>query len=182
MERIRCTCNVGDKDINFLNLRFLWPCIMNVGWRERDQQDATNLKFIIKLLSQHVSVIIMPIIRRTRVCTAAYVVLSRTVTFTVHTARVQAPHNHSHHNRCRTPYAEVHTLVLLKMGIMMTETCWDRDLIINIKLVASCWFPFLHHLIIMLQINIPSQYVHTYICYIQFRYGSYSISFENFSI
>ena len=31
--------------------------------------------FIIKLLSQHVSGIIMPIIRRTRVCTAAYGVL-----------------------------------------------------------------------------------------------------------
>ena len=35
--------------------------------RERDQQDATSLMFIIKLLSQHVSGIIMPIIRRTRV-------------------------------------------------------------------------------------------------------------------
>jgi len=31
--------------------------------------------FIIKLLSQQVSGIIMPIIRRTRVCTAAYAVL-----------------------------------------------------------------------------------------------------------
>jgi len=31
--------------------------------------------FIIKLLSQHVSGIIMPIIKRTRVCTAAYGVL-----------------------------------------------------------------------------------------------------------
>ena len=37
------------------------------GWRERNQQDATDLMFIIKLLSQHVSGIIMPIIRRTRV-------------------------------------------------------------------------------------------------------------------
>ena len=36
----------------------------------------------------------------------------------------------------------VHTLVLLMMGIMMPETCWDRSLIINIKLVASCWFSF----------------------------------------
>ena len=43
--------------------------------REGKQQDATNLMFIIKLLSQHVSGIIMPIIRRTRVCTAAYGVL-----------------------------------------------------------------------------------------------------------
>ena len=129
-----------------MNFRFLWPCIMNVGWREKDQQDATNLMFIIKLLSQHVSGIIMPIIRRTRVCTAAYgghCSTSRTVTFTVHTARVPAPHNHSHHYQCRTPYAAVHTLVLLMMGIMMPETCWD-NLIINIRLVASCWSLSLH--------------------------------------
>ena len=39
--------------------------------REKTQQDATNLIFIMKLLSQHVSGIIMPIIRRTSVCTAA---------------------------------------------------------------------------------------------------------------
>ena len=36
---------------------------------------------------------------------------------------VPAPHNHSHHYQCRTPYAAVHTLVLLMMGIMMPETC-----------------------------------------------------------
>ena len=45
------------------------------GWRERNQQDSTNLIFIITLLSQHVSCIIMLIIRRTRVCTAAQGVL-----------------------------------------------------------------------------------------------------------
>ena len=55
-------------------------------------------------------------------------------------ARVPAPHNHSHHQQCRTPYAAVHTLVLLMMGIMMPETCWDKSLIINIRLVASSWF------------------------------------------
>jgi len=33
-----------------------------VGRRERSQQDATNLLFIVKLLSQHVSDIIMPIL------------------------------------------------------------------------------------------------------------------------
>ena len=142
----------------------LWPCIMNVVWRERNQQDAANLMFIIKL-SHHVSSIIMPIIRRTAVCTAAYGVLHwlwwlwlcgagtqpvctvkvtvRTVTFTVHTARVPPPHNHSHHNQCRTPYAAVHTLVLLMMGIMMLETCWDKSLIKN-RIVAYCWFLSLH--------------------------------------
>jgi len=32
---------------------------MNVGYRERNQQDATNLTFIVKLLPQHVSDIII---------------------------------------------------------------------------------------------------------------------------
>jgi hypothetical protein len=59
---------------------------------------------------------------------------------TVHTARVRAPHKHSQHNQCRTPYAVVHNLDLLMMGTMMPKTCWDRSLIINIRLVASCWF------------------------------------------
>ena len=72
--------------------------------------------------------------------------LPHMVTFTVHTARVPAPHNHSHHNQCRTPCAAVHTLVLQTMGIMMPETCWDKSLIINIRLVASCWFHSLHRL------------------------------------
>jgi len=55
----------------------------------------------------------------------------------VHTAYDPAPHNHSQHNQCRTPYAVVHGLVLLMMGIMMSETCRDRSLIINIGLFAS---------------------------------------------
>jgi len=33
----------------------------------------------------------------------------------------------------------IHGLVLT-MGIMMPEPCWDKRLIINIKLVESCWF------------------------------------------
>jgi len=41
-------------------------------------------------------------------------------------------------NQCTTPYEVIHNLVLLKMGIMMPETCWDRSLIINTRLVASC--------------------------------------------
>jgi len=43
---------------------------------------------------------------------------------TVHTAYDPAPHNHSQHNQCRTPYAVIHRLVLLMMGIMMPEKCW----------------------------------------------------------
>ena len=67
----------------------------------------------------------------------------------MHTARVPAPHNHSQHKQCRTPHAAVHTLVLLMMGIMMPETCWDKSLIINIRLVAFCWFLSLHPTFVM---------------------------------
>ena len=78
----------------------------------------------------------MPIIRRTRPCITAYGVL--------HWLYDPAPHNHRQRNQCRTPYAVKHDLVLLMMGIIMSETCWDRSLIINIGLVASCWFISLH--------------------------------------
>ena len=43
--------------------------------KRQNQQDATNSMFIIKLLSQHVSSIIMPIIRRIRQCPTACGVL-----------------------------------------------------------------------------------------------------------
>ena len=46
--------------------------LYKLGWRERNQQDAANPMFIIKLLSHRVTGIIMPIIRRTRPCTTAY--------------------------------------------------------------------------------------------------------------
>ena len=46
--------------------RLLWPCIMNVGRRKRNQKDAANLVFIIKLIYQHVSGNIKPIFSRTR--------------------------------------------------------------------------------------------------------------------
>jgi hypothetical protein len=42
---------------------------------------------------------------------------------TVHMAHGSATHDIGQHNQCRTPYAVVHSLVLLKMGIMMLETC-----------------------------------------------------------
>ena len=51
--------------------------------------------------------------------------------------------------QCRTPYVAVHTLVLLMMGMMMPKTCWDQSFIINIGLVASCWFLSLHPMFMM---------------------------------
>ena len=80
--------------------------------------------------------------RRTRVCTAAYGVLhcnkrgTKPAVTSYGFVRLLL--------QCRTPHAAVHTLFLLMMGIMMLETCWDRSLIINIRLVASCWFLSLH--------------------------------------
>jgi len=66
----------------------------------------------------------------------------RTVTLTVLTPYNAAPHNHYQphqaepvqHTTCSNT-----RLVLLKMGIMMPETCWES---IDNKLltVASCWF------------------------------------------
>ena len=77
---------------------------------------------------------------------------SRTVTFTV-----LAPYNAAPHNRYQPHPAEPaqHTtcgntrLVLLKMGIMMPETCWE--IVTNKHLtVASCWFSLsLHNLLTM---------------------------------
>jgi len=112
-----------------------------------NQQDATNSMFVIKLLSQHVSGIIVPIIRRIRPCTTAYgvvhwlcwlwlavVVWSCVVIrvhcvnsnfHTVHTAHHAAPQDHSQPQPThpgRTTHAVGHGLILLMMGIMMSET------------------------------------------------------------
>jgi len=131
--------------------------------REKRQQDANNLMFIIKLLSQHVSGIIMPIIRRTRLCTTAYGVqrwlcwlwlcgAESQAVCTVWNLLFDSRVEHSLLSSSTQPqpvqpvlpYAVVHSLVLLMMGVMMPDTCWDRSLIINIRLVASCWFLSLH--------------------------------------
>ena len=137
--------------------------------KRENQPDATNLMFIIKLLSQHVSGIIMPIIRRIRPCTTACGVLPGCVgcgwlwscgaaSWAVWTVSNSNPSHSAHSSRRsstrpqpttaytpdRTPHAVGHSLILLMMGIMMPKTCWDRSLIINIELVASCWFLSLH--------------------------------------
>jgi len=79
---------------------------------------------------------------------------------TVHTARIPAPHNHSQHNQCRTPYAVERRLVLLMTGIMMPETCWDRSLIINDQiswiLLVSLSPPYIMYLVL---IELPVDWV-----------------------
>jgi len=57
----------------------------------------------------------------------------------VHTAHDAAPQPQPTQPG-RTPHAVGHGFILLMMGIMMPDTCWDRSLLINIELVASCWF------------------------------------------
>ena len=83
--------------------------------KREDQQDATNSMFIIKLLSQHVSGIIMPIIRRIRPCTTACGVLSGCVgcgwLWSCGAVSWAA---------CTQLTTR---LILLMMGIMMPETC-----------------------------------------------------------
>jgi hypothetical protein len=46
--------------------------------------------------------------------------------------------------RCWTSYAVVRYIVLLMMGILTLETCWDKEHWINFICVASSWFFALH--------------------------------------
>ena len=110
--------------------------------RERNQQDATNLMFIISTCfgyhyahhQENKSV-------HCRIWCSVLVVMAMVVwSWDASCVHLHSAHSLRHQNQCRTPYAAVHTLVLLVRGIMMPETCWDKSLIINITLVASCRF------------------------------------------
>ena len=73
---IRYLCpSTGGSWHTFVCFRFLWPCIVNIRWRE----GTNNMQLIRCLLSnflpQHVSGIIMTIIRRIRPCLTACGVL-----------------------------------------------------------------------------------------------------------
>jgi len=48
-----------------------------------------------------------------------------------HTACFPAPQDTSQHIKCWKPYAVIYGLALLKMGVMMPETCWANGLLIN---------------------------------------------------
>jgi len=105
------------------------------SWSEKENQQDATVRYLLSTLFQHVSGIII-----------------RTVTFTV-----LAPYNTAPHNRYQPHPAEPaqHTtcsnrrLVLLKMGIVMPETCWES--VDNKHLtVASCWFSLsLHNFLTM---------------------------------
>jgi len=89
--------------------------------------------FIHNRLTQHVSCIIVPIVRRTdcikprvvlvwmcwlRLC----VVRTRAERTAVRSARVPTPHNRNQHIQANTTRGFIQS-VLLTMGIMMHETC-----------------------------------------------------------
>ena len=106
--------------------------------------------FIHNRLTQHVSAIIMPIVRRTD-CIKPRLVLAwmcwlrfcgvgtRAERTAVHSARVPTPHNRSQHIQANTRRVFIQS-VLLTMGIMMAETCWVNLLWININTCVICWF------------------------------------------
>jgi hypothetical protein len=124
------------------SFRFLWPCIVNIRWRERTNKMQLIRCVLSNFLSQHVSGIIMPIIRRIRPCPTASGVLPGCVgcgwlwscgvaLWAARTARssqcnstrpqpttAYTPRQNTACRRTRS-YSRV-------MGIMMPETCWDR--------------------------------------------------------
>jgi len=53
------------------NFSFLWPCIVNISWRERTNKMQLIRCLLSNFLFQHVSGIIMPIIRIIWPCPAA---------------------------------------------------------------------------------------------------------------
>ena len=124
-------------------------------WSERENQQDATVRCLLSTLSQHVSGIIIPIFRR-----------ARRVRF-----RVRAPYNAAPHNRYQPHPAEPtqHTtcssirLVLLEMGIMMPETCWESVDNKHIT-VASCWFSLsLHNLPMMhghRNLKFPQRFLH----------------------
>ena len=137
-----------------------------LGWRERNQQDANNLMYIIKTFistcfwhhyahhqenkSVHCRIWCSVLVVMAVVVWSwdASCVHCESYCFTVNTVRVPSPYNHSHHNQYRTPYAAVHNLVLLTMGIMMPETCWDKS------------FDNIDQISCILLISLSSPYVH----------------------
>jgi len=115
-----------------------------------------QLWFINRPLVQHVSGTIMPIFRSARpyitangfqhlmCCLESWEAgrqESNNSLYTVHTTCFPASQDSSQHIKFWKPYAVIYGLALLKMGIMVPETCWANDWLINhnccIKLVSQ---------------------------------------------
>jgi hypothetical protein len=123
-----------------VSFRFLWPCIVSKIWKEKTNKMQELDVYYYYLLSQRVSGIIMPIFRRLKalllhlvlfwVCWMWLVaVVGRCLAALVLTSCKTAPHDRyqphpaepEQHTKCSN-----RSFVLLKMGIMMPETWWDR--------------------------------------------------------
>jgi len=120
-------------------LAFLWPCIVSKVWREKNQQDAT-IRCCLLLTSvstcfghhyAHIQENKCPV-------TASGVLFWLCWMWLVAVVRrclVLASYNASPHNRHQPQPAEPEQytkcsngfFVLLKIGIMVPETCWDRS-------------------------------------------------------
>ena len=111
--------------------------------KERDQQDATNLKFIQLSISTCFGHHYAHLQENKNKLGCKLCAL-----YTVHTACIPAPQDHGQHNQCRTPYAVKHSFVLLNMGIMLPETCWDswNKLQISCILLVSLFTLWMEHL------------------------------------
>ena len=72
--RLRFQSGVQNK-LLWESFRFLWSCIVNIRWRERTNKMQLIRCLLSNFLSQHISGIIMPIIRRIRPCPTACGVL-----------------------------------------------------------------------------------------------------------
>jgi hypothetical protein len=124
----------------------------SIGWII-EPTDATIIRCIFLELnqSQRVSGIIMPIIRRTRKRLVKTALQSNNSFQKVHTTYTTAPHNHSQHNQASSHEVLASlVLVLLMMGIMMPETCWDWYNSGNIHLIIVASVGSIIHMVIFL--------------------------------
>jgi hypothetical protein len=143
----------------YINFNYMWPCILE-SCKGEERTNLVRLSWsLLMIVTQHVSGIIMPIIRSTRRddkphtvfwTGCAVVDLRRWGGSCVHLMAVVMSYNHSHQvHTGSTSSPKVHSArpvqntvcglssftVFLMMGIMMLETCWVTN--IN-KLQLNC--------------------------------------------
>ena len=125
------------------SFRFMWPCIINVGEERTNRWHKYRCLFTISLIStcfgHHyahrqenrlykprvvlawICACVEPGNELSALCECWY---SIQIIHTVRSACVPAPHYRSQHIQANTIRGFIQS-VLLTMGIMMPETCWD---------------------------------------------------------
>ena len=120
-------------------------------WSERENQQDATVRCLLWTFSQHVSGIIMPIFRRPWRVLLHVVCCAGSAGCGAHTLQHSAPQLLPPHPAVPAQHTTCSNtrLGLLKMCIMMPETCWES--VDNKHLtVASCWFSLsLHNLLTM---------------------------------